>query len=224
MDTPIDDRLLVNRWVDRWRAALAASQRHGQRDDTAWGAGRVDVGPPGTTDDVAAIEATSGVTMPSGLRRLYLATRSVEAVWHLADDVQPPEPFGDIFAGECLWSIDRVVESIVDYRGWVDEVFPNPADPYDVVWHAKYPWLHVPNGDIIAIDVDGRVIYLSHDDGEGHGYVLGRDVFAFLDAWTRLGCPGPEDWQWLPFVSDSGDGLDPDAQPGVAWRAWFGIP
>jgi hypothetical protein len=162
--------------------------------------------------------------MPTQLGRLFLFARSVDAAWHFADDVEPPDPFGEIFAGERSWSLDRVVTNIVDYRSWVDAVFPDRDDPYDAVWHGKYPWLGVPNGDFVAIDREDRVVHLSHDDGEGHGYVLGRDVFDFLDTWTRLGCPGPEDWQWLPFVGDSGEGLDPDAQSGLAWRAWLGIP
>jgi hypothetical protein len=49
-------------------------------------------------------------------------------------------------------------------------VFPNPADPYDCVWHEKLAVLDVPNGDLIAIDLEpsaqGSVVYLSHDGGE----------------------------------------------------------
>jgi hypothetical protein len=100
---------------------------------------------------------------------------------------------------------------------------PDPDDPYDRVWHGKYPLLRVPNGDLVAVDADGQVVYLSHDDGEGHGYVLGQDVFDFLERWTALGCPGPEDWQWLPFTSGSDQGLDPEGENGRSWRAWFGI-
>jgi hypothetical protein len=218
------DGLQLGRWVDRWRAALGASQAHGQRDDTAWGAGRVLVGSPASAEEVAAIERSSGLPMPESVRRLFLAVRSVEAVWHFADDVEPPGEFRGIFAGDCSWSLDRVPAEIEDYREWVSVAFPEADDPYCSVWHGKYPLLHVGNDDRIALDGDGRVVYLSHDEGEGHGYVLGRDVFEFLDAWTRLGCPGPEDWQWLPFVAAAGEGLDPDSESGLAWRAWFGIP
>lgn len=224
MDVDSADRLHLERWADRWRAALAASQAHGQDDDTAWGAGRVVVGTPASAEEISAVEEMSGLAMPQGVRRLFLAARSVEAVWHFADDVEPPHEFREIFAGDCTWSLDRVVAEIEDYKEWVAVAFPVADDPYSAVWHGKYPLLHVANDDRIALDDEGRIVYLSHDDGEGHGYVLGRDVFDFLDAWTQLGSPGPEDWQWLPFVAAGGEGLDSDAEPGVAWRAWLGIP
>ena len=175
-------------------------------------------------DELAAAESASGLAMPDTLRRLFLLAGSVDVSWHLADDIDPPKPFHQIFSGGSSWSVDRVVTVIEDYRGWVTSVFPDPNDPYDAIWHDKYPWLEVPNGDVVAIGADGRVVYLSHDDGEGHGFVLGQDVFDFLEHWTRLGCPGPEDWQWLPFAVAGGDGLDPDGGAGRSWRAWFGIP
>ena len=41
-------------------------------------------------------------------------------------------------------------------------------------------FMNVPNGDVIAFDmkeseINPSVVYLSHDDGEGHGYILGKD-------------------------------------------------
>lgn len=224
MDGTNADRIPLQEWADRWRAALAASQAHGQHDDSAWGAGRVLIGPPASPDEIAAVERSCHLPLPEDLRRLFVAARSVEAVWHFADDVEPPHQFRQIFAGDCTWSLDRVAAEVEDYLEWVSVAFPDGDDPYSAVWHGKFPLLHVGNDDRIALDDAGRVVYLSHDDGEGHGYVLGQNVFDFLDAWTRVGCPGPEDWQWLPFVASSGEGLDPDAEPGVAWRAWFGIP
>jgi len=83
------------------------------------------------------------------------------------------------------------------------------------------------NGDIIALHLDGDgsapVAYLSHDDGEGHGRVLGWSVLDFLDRWTLLGCPGPEDWQMLPFMHPDAPYLDPEGENARAWRAWMGL-
>jgi hypothetical protein len=90
-------------------------------------------------------------------------------------------------------------------RDWVEQCFPDPGAAYDAVWHDKLAVIAVGNGDYIGIDLadarHGEVVYLSHDYGEGHGYVLGADFTDFLRRWTPLGCPGPEDWQWLPFTS-----------------------
>jgi hypothetical protein len=178
------------RWVGRWQATLDATTTMGRIDTTCWGSGRVVLGPPTNAEEIAAVEATIGLPIPSGLRQLFSMARSVEAVWHFNDDVNPPEPFDQIFAGDCSWDLDSVVEVHEGYRGWVKDVFPDPKSPYDSVWHDKFPFLEAPNGDIVAIDGHGRVVYLSHDDGQGHGYLLGRDVVDFLDRWTAIGYPG----------------------------------
>ncbi|MCH7725263.1 MAG: hypothetical protein IH991_02095 [Planctomycetes bacterium] len=78
---------------------------------------------------------------------------------------------------------------------------------------------------MIAIDQsrDGseQVVYLSHDDGEGHGYIMGNSVEDFVDRYSLIGCLGYEDWQWLPFVADAVSGIDPHCSNAVSWRQWF---
>jgi hypothetical protein len=70
---------------------------------------------------------------------------------------------------------------------------------------------------------DENVIYLSHDDGQGHGFVLGHDFVDFVDRWSRLGCPGPEDREWLQFCRSPKGGLEPDGDTGRAWHETFGL-
>ena len=43
--------------------------------------------------------------------------------------------------------------------------------------NTKLGFMNIPNGDVIAFDmkeseINPSVVYLSHDDGEGHGYIL----------------------------------------------------
>ncbi len=69
--------------------------------------------------------------------------------------------------------------------------------PYNVVWHGKLAFHDVPSGDQLAFDLNepsNPVVYLSHDDGEGHGYRLGNDFIDFVERWSMVGCTGPEDW------------------------------
>lgn len=84
-------------------------------------------------------------------------------------------------------------------------MFPNANDPYDVVWHNKAAFYDVGNGDYLAFDLaeaqHGSVVYLSHDDGQGHGYVLAADFADLLERWVPIACTGGEDWQWLPFTA-----------------------
>lgn len=41
--------------------------------------------------------------------------------------------------------------------------------------------------------------------------------------FSPLGCPGPEDWQWLPFTSKGTTMLDPDGEAARAWRETVGL-
>ncbi len=104
-------------------------------------------------------------------------------------------------------------------RGWQ----PSAA----AQWHGKLAFYETGNGDLIAFDLAedryGQVVYLSHDDGEGHGYVLARDFRDLLARWLPLGCTGGEDWQWLPFTAGPDSGFEPYAEPAMTWRRFLGI-
>jgi hypothetical protein len=211
----------LDTWVASWRAAVAAANSHGTDPSRP---NYVIVGPPATEHELKLVEAEINMPIPAGLRGLLAATRSVDAYWNLPDGVAMPKGFEDISHGECSWSVGSLAEIHRGYRGWVERVFANVDDPYDEVWHAKFPFLRVGNGDIVAIGQDGRVVYLSHDDGEGHGFLLGADVEDFLDRWTAIGCPGPEDACWLPFVEGWESYINPNGDAATQWRRWFGLP
>lgn len=108
------------------------------------------------------------------------------------------------------------------------EVFPDVNNEYDSVWHNKLGLMEVGNGDYIAFDLsvpnDPPVVYLSHDDGEGHGYILGKNFIDFMNRWTRIGCVGCEDWQLLPFIEGAESGILPDCENAIKWREYLGVP
>ncbi|OLB87117.1 MAG: hypothetical protein AUI15_30075 [Actinobacteria bacterium 13_2_20CM_2_66_6] len=128
----------------------------------------------------------------------------MEFAWFAPTEHTFPSPFHEIFSGNLSWSLNGLPDLITAVRGWVDDVFPDPTDPYDRVWHHKLPFMEVGNGDYLALDVDedthGRVVYLSHDDGEGHGRTMAASFEELLIRWIPRACPGAEDWQWLPFL------------------------
>jgi hypothetical protein len=68
-----------------------------------------------------------------------------------------------------------------------------------------------------------QLLPTGHDDGSGHGCVLGVDLIDFLRRWTPLGCPGPEDWQRLPFTSGGTSMLEPDGEIAGRWRKMLGL-
>jgi cell wall assembly regulator SMI1 len=196
--------------------------------DSGMEVGQAEVSGPATHAAVDEVEGQLGVSIPPSLREaLVTITSGVHWRWQSAGDDRFEDPFSDIFSGGLDWSLDGLVDQHHGYLGWVEACFSDPNDPYDAVWHRKLGLAHVPNGDVIAVDLDpetnGAIVYLSHDDGEGHGYVMANSLGDLLDRWVPLACPGPEDWQWLPFVPYDLGPIDPAGQNGTAWRQLTGL-
>jgi hypothetical protein len=181
---------------------------------------------PATDEEVASVEAKVGTAFPREFRdALTGMSGRLLFSWRLPREVRLPAGLEEIFAGQLEWGLDLIPQLEDRKRPWVTESFSNPDDPYDRVWHDKLAFQAVPNGDYLALDLSqegwGRVVCLSHDDGEGHGYVLGRDFLDFLNRWVPLGCPGPEDWQWLPFTKSKDSGIDPECVNAKRWLSFL---
>ncbi len=190
--------------------------------------GRPEVLEPATLDQIDRVEAQLGAQIPASMRKVFAGvTSGVRWRWQTIDGVDFDVPFGGIFSGGLDWSLHGLVEQHRDYQEWVDECFSDPEEPYDAIWHDTLGFAHAPNGDCIAVDLTpgrvGEVVYLSHDDGEGHGYVLAQSLDDLLDRWVPLACPGPEDWQWLSFVPFDFGPIDPAGENGLAWRQLLGL-
>lgn len=209
-------------WRRRAAAALRACEAHGGATD------KLSIDPPATEDEVLAVERSLAVTIPYGFRYVVRSfAKSFRISWQLPADAHPPKPLKDILWGELEWSLDALPRLDAKRQAWVKDVFPDPKDEYDRVWHNKLAVSETSNGDFLALDLAATghmpLVYLSHDAGKGHGYVIGPNFAEAFDRWTRLGCVGPEDWQWLPFVSSPTSGLEPESPNARVWRTYFGI-
>src|SRR4051812_25860298 len=191
--------------VKAWRAALdACAARGGETRPLV-------IEPPATEARVAEVERALEHALPPRLRRFFLEdAASVQFEWFLPTGSEPP--FVDIFSGELSISLERLADLAAENgrRG-------------------RIAFQSVANGDLVAIDVRKTgepVVFLSHDGGDGHGVVLGRDLDDYLARHAALGGVGAEDSQWLPFVSEIGGEriLDPDGDAADRWRRWFGLP
>lgn len=218
-------------WNSRWQSLQISCMSYGATDRWADGedeAALFLIKPPAAEEEVLAIEQKIKTALPESFRHILLAySAHVDISWQLSESVHLPEAFRNIFAGELFWSLSSIPELMEIYQGWLTECFTNPDDPYDAVWYDKFPVMNVGNGDMIGIERSGErkgaVIYLSHDDGEGHGVLLGSDFEDFVDRMSRIGCVGSEDWQWLPFTSSRDSGIEPNSPCAVQWRKWFGL-
>jgi cell wall assembly regulator SMI1 len=183
---------------------------------------------PATEQDITNIENKLAYRIPSDFKNILLTVSShCDFRWFLPKGFKLPYILREIFCGELHWSLDFILPLNENKDGWVKNVFPNIDDEYDKVWHNKFVFQEVGNGDCISIDLTpdnyGKIIYLSHDAGEGHGYVMANSFYDLLRNWTKLGCVGGEDWQWLPFCKSKISGIDPNCDTAQLWYKTIGL-
>ncbi len=169
------------------------------------------------------LEVKLGFELPHSLKEVLLSfSKKVEFRWFMPSNYELEGDLSQVFSGELHWSLDWIFQFNEDKNSWREEVFPNKEDPYDIVWHNKLAFHDVGNGDYLAIDLSRPdrepVVYLSHDDGEGHGVEIASNFKEFVFLSSRLGCVGAEDWQWLPFVEEGTPFLNPDCENAIKFR------
>jgi len=187
---------------------------------------------PATEEEIKAVEAQLGYTLPSHFREVLLEnTAHLDFYWDINDitdegDISLPDKLVEIFRGQLLFGLDLLLDYEDDRKGWVKEVYPDYNNEYDRVWHNKMSFHQVGNGDYIAIELEpenyGKVVYLCHDGSENHGLYIADNFKEFLMNYAAIGCTGGEDWQWEPFYT-KGKGLDPTCENAQAWYKVLGI-
>lgn len=201
----------------RWRRTLTAIARIGGSTEP------LKIESPAPEGEIESVEDALGFRLPRSFRNTVLKySRSASFGWFFPDDYELPHDLSGIFRGCCYWSLDHLIELNEAKNSWIREVFPDPADPYDGVWHGKFAFYEVGNGDYLSIDLKEKdneeVVYLSHDDGEGHDRKMAPNFEELILRWSRLGCVGGEDWQWLPFMDGPDGYLDPDCDNAREFR------
>ena len=187
---------------------------------------------PATEDEIKAVEAKLGYTLPPHFREVLLEnTAHLEFGWDIDDiideeDISLPDKLAEIFRGKLLFGLDLLLDYEQDRQDWEGEVYPNSDKEYDRVWHNKMSFFQVGNGDYIAIELEpenyGKVVYLSHDGSENHGLYIADNFKEFLMNYAAVGCTGGDDWQWESFYSKS-KGIDPTSKNAKTWYKVLGI-
>ena len=187
---------------------------------------------PATEDEIKAVEAKLGYTLPPYFREVLLEnTAHLEFGWNINDiideeDISLPDKLAEIFRGKLLFGLDLLLDYEEDRQDWEGEVYPNSDKEYDRVWHNKMSFFRVGNGDYIAIELEpenyGKVLYISHDGSENHGLYIADNFKEFLMNYAAVGCTGGEDWQWEPFYT-KGKGIDPTSKNAKTWYKVLGI-
>ena len=187
---------------------------------------------PATEEEIKSVEAKLGYTLPAHFREVLLEnTAHLEFGWDIDDiideeDISLPDKLAEIFRGKLLFGLDLLLDYEQDRQDWEGEVYPNSDKEYDRVWHNKMSFFQVGNGDYIAIELEpenyGKVVYLSHDGSENHGFYIADNFKEFLMNYAAVGCTGGEDWQWEPFYTE-GKGIDPSSKNAKTWYKVLGI-
>ena len=187
---------------------------------------------PATEEEVKAVEAQLGYTLPPHFREVLLEnTAHLEFWWDIDDiideeDISLPDKLAEIFRGKLLFGLDLLLDYEEDRQDWEGDAYPNSDKEYDRVWHNKMSFFQVGNGDYIAIELEpenyGKVVYLNHDGSENHGLYIADNFKEFLMNYAAVGCTGGEDWQWEPFYT-KGKGIDPTSKNAKTWYKVLGI-
>ena len=187
---------------------------------------------PATEEEVKAVEAKLGYTLPAHFREVLLEnTAHLEFWWDIDDiideeDISLPDKLAEIFRGKLLFGLDLLLDYEEDRQDWEGDAYPNSDKEYDRVWHNKMSFFQVGNGDYIAIELEpenyGKVVYLSHDGSENHGLYIADNFKEFLMNYAAVGCTGGDDWQWEPFYT-KGKGIDPTSKNAKTWYKVLGI-
>ena len=182
------------------------------------------IGTPAKEEEILEIEKKLGYRIPEDFRDILLSYSSYfEYFWSYKEknNIELPSNLKHIFSGDLHWRINLLVNFEVSRKDWVEGCFPDYNDKYDRVWHNKMPFYEVGNGDYLAIELEkenyGKIVYLSHDCGKGHGYYLANNFKELLSNWSKVGCVGGEDWQWLTFYT-RGVGIDPNCENAKLWE------
>ncbi|MDF2234052.1 SMI1/KNR4 family protein [Albimonas sp. CAU 1670] len=189
------------------------------------------IGAPASPEAVDAVERRLGLALPDPFKTVLMGFSGSAAFrWSMPSELQLPDEFREIFCGDISWSLERLADAEESRRIWVRECFPDPSDAYDRHWHDKLAFYEVGNGDHLAVDLSsehlGAIVYLSHDDGKGHGLAMADSFERLILHWSLIGGVGGEDWQWIPFYDPQSSKIDPYGEAARRFRdlIGFGLP
>lgn len=164
-----------------------------------------------STQEIQSLEQKLKENLPAEIKTFFF---SVSREIYLNVDFNNNVSFGKdgkVSSAYIALSLNGVYDAECSRKKWVEEVFFDTGDDYSKKWHNKFGIMSLINGDIIAMDLEKQVhpiIYLSHDDGEGHGYILGRSFEEYLKSIVEIGGCGTEDEEFLQFCTDNISGID----------------
>jgi hypothetical protein len=201
-----------------------------------------DIGPPASERDIRALEAERGRPCPRPLRTFLSRQSGHVNFWWQMDSERAAGILGtrnEPYCGYMEFNPPTMANIVTAGTYATGTRFA--AEVVDR-WSAAWGFLPVSNGDALALDTladpdNPPVVYLNHEEPD-EIWTLSPSFDAFLEAFTFVGCVGPEWWlirhfatvDGRPFIPAPpprdylpGGRLDPMCPNSRKLRAFFGL-
>ena len=178
---------------------------------------------PASEEEIKRVELELGYPIVKSFRDVLSEFSSrVDLCWFLPEDYELPEELNEIVSGALSWDISKLAEMNQGVASIISTHFADEDDPIRLVWQSKLVFHETGNGDYLGIDLSeedyGKIVYLSHEAADSHGYILADDFEDFLNRVIPLGYPGLEDWVWMSFTDNSFSGINPNSENAKKWK------
>lgn len=190
-----------------------------------WGVS-IAIEPPVTAAEVDALAQSLSGGLPHSLRELYSQGASrCECTYHWTPRQEDLPGVFEVFPDEMSLGGGPAFMTWSEFRDELPRWSSRNLDAARIVsgWQRTIPFIHVANGDWVALqfdEVEGAlpVVYLSHEDSDEPVKKLSASFDQFLADWEDLGYVGPEISLLAAFLVE-GEGLRPSAYPQKV-RRW----
>ncbi len=176
---------------------------------------------PATMAEIEELEKNIKCTIPISLKETLLNfSKEIMFYAELPYDFELPSQLDGIDIASFEISLSGIEDAEASRKYWI-EGEEECADS-DKIWYDKLGFMVAQNGDVIAFDLkdeneDKRVVYLSHDDNENNGMILGKNFKEYFSNLILIGACGIEDWKIEPFI-DSDTGINPNCKNAEEYR------
>jgi ankyrin repeat protein len=222
---------LWTQWQADWRWMEAIAKRR------QWELRPLKIAPPAAHAALDAVERRHGLKFPPQLRAVLTELSAhVQFGWHIPSHLQAFEredmPYGSGIR-DTVWDLDVIDQNAIpSFLGWKRELAKrdrSEAPNTPQMWETQFPFGHLPNGDILTIDMSKPeparqpVRYFSHDLEMIHGLALAPDYYSFVTVYAKLGCAGSEWASWMRFgmgIKDDTFYLSAETEGAKKWLAW----
>ena len=169
-------------------------------------------------------DSIAGISIPQFIRNIYKNhIGSISAVYKRNLNKNECNAFGEtlgvncIYGGPVLYGADKLEKTRQLSEEWARQTWISEDIVQTTIWLSSIPFIGMDNGDYVAFNGNGQIVYLNHDD---ESFVIADTFSDFWSIWESIYFISPEWWMLKPFLTKSGM-LDGDSKNISKFRAAF---